>query len=59
MRGQIDMDEYHGYASESDYHEHHTLLALIELETCEDNTLEMLSRIEDILSSRTYIEVRS
>lgn len=51
-------DEYHGYATESDYHEHYTLLAEIERSSDLLEIKEMLDRIDVILESRVYIESR-
>lgn len=52
-------DNYHGYESESDYHEHHTLLALIEIENCEAARQVMRGRIDIILKRRVFVETRS
>jgi hypothetical protein len=52
-------DLYHGYATESDYHEHYTLLAEIERETDQTEIDSMKSRISVIVSRKIYNEVRT
>jgi len=50
---------YHGYATESDYHEHYSLLGLLEGEQDAGEHSSTLDRIKEILDRRTHIEIRT
>jgi len=52
-------DAYHGYASESDYHEHYYLLGELEVTPCPIEREAIKTRIIRIMDRRIYIEVRT
>ncbi len=45
-------DEYHGFASESDYHEHHTMFALLEGAGTHRERREIRARIREIEAAK-------
>lgn len=52
-------DAYHGYATESDYHEHYCLLGSLEVERDHAERQAIQARITEILDRRIYAEVRT
>lgn len=57
-------DPYHGYASESDYHEHHTLLAELEKAATHRERRAIRKRIREIKAAKVggaccHVERRS
>lgn len=51
-------NSYHGFASESDYHEHYTLLALVEAGSSQAEKVRMGKRIREIDDCRVFVETR-